>query len=150
SAVGMEAPQATAPSLDAAELVSAALEAFALDSELMAGERARVRCLLVDDAHHLDPQAAELVRILGNSTGLTVVAGDGDQQAFRFRGADATYLEGLAGVGSPERIVLTASHRSARSIVDFGARIAAKLPGAAPQRGPHAADGAAEGRTEVR
>lgn len=150
SAVGMEAPQATAPSLDAAELVSAALEAFALDPDLLAGERARVRCLLVDDAHHLDPQAAELVRVLGAGTGLTAVAGDGDQQAFRFRGADSAYLDGMADAGSPERIVLTACHRSAQSIVDLGVRIAGKLPGAAPQRGPHAAHGATVGRTEVR
>ena len=30
----------------------------------LAAERARIRLLLVDDAHHLDPQAARLVRVL--------------------------------------------------------------------------------------
>ena len=64
SAVGMAAPQATVPALGAAELVGAALEAFATDPDLLAAERARVQLLLVDDAQHLDPQAAQLVRVL--------------------------------------------------------------------------------------
>ena len=59
AAVGTAAPQATAPALGAAELVGAALEAFAVDPELLAAERARVRVLLIDDAQQLDPQAAQ-------------------------------------------------------------------------------------------
>ncbi|PRC61658.1 hypothetical protein C6A85_07340, partial [Mycobacterium sp. ITM-2017-0098] len=39
SAVGMAAPQATVPALGAAELVGAALEAFATDPDLLAAER---------------------------------------------------------------------------------------------------------------
>ena len=39
SAVGMAAPQATVPALGAAELVGAALEAFATDADLLAAER---------------------------------------------------------------------------------------------------------------
>ena len=58
AAVGTAAPQATTPALGAAELVGAALEAFALDPDLLAAERARVRVLLIDDAQQLDPQAA--------------------------------------------------------------------------------------------
>src|SRR5699024_8808312 len=150
SSVGVEAPQATAPALDAAELVSAALEAFAVDGDLLAAERRRVRCLLVDDAHHLDPQAAGLVRALAASAGEAVVAGDGDQQAFRFRGADAGYLNGLADAGEPERIVLSTCRRSDRAVADVGARIAARLPGASPQRGPGSADDAAAGHADVR
>ena len=76
SAVGMAAPQATVPALGAAELVGATLEAFATDPELLTAERARVRLLLVDDAQHLDPQAARLVRILAAGAELTVIAGD--------------------------------------------------------------------------
>ena len=72
SAVGMAAPQATVPALGAAELVGAALEAFAVDPELLAAERGRVKLLLVDDAQHLDPQAARLVRVLAASAELTV------------------------------------------------------------------------------
>lgn len=150
ASVGASAPQASAPALDAAELVSAALEAFALDADLLAGERARVRCLLVDDAHHLDPQAAQLVTALGRAAVLTVVAGDGDQQAFRFRGADAAFLHGLAAAGTPQRIVLDACHRAGGELVELGARIASRLPGAAPQRAPAAAPDAPAGRAEVR
>ncbi len=47
---GRGAPQATAPALDAAELVAAALDALAADPELLAAERERVRHLVVDDA----------------------------------------------------------------------------------------------------
>src|SRR5438445_1491516 len=43
SAVGMAAPQATVPALGAAELVGAALEAFATDSDLLAAERNRIK-----------------------------------------------------------------------------------------------------------
>ncbi|MBL7315457.1 UvrD-helicase domain-containing protein, partial [Escherichia coli] len=78
-AVGLAAPQATAPALSAAELVGAALEAFAVDPELLAAERARVRTLLVDDAQQLDPQAARLVRMLAAGTELALIAGDPNQ-----------------------------------------------------------------------
>ena len=44
-AAGRGAPQATAPALDAAELVGAALDALASDPELLAAERARVQHL---------------------------------------------------------------------------------------------------------
>ena len=55
SAVGMAAPQATVPALGAAELVGAALEAFATDPELLAAEHARIGILLVDDAQTSRP-----------------------------------------------------------------------------------------------
>jgi superfamily I DNA/RNA helicase len=57
AAVGTAAPQATTPAVGAAELVGAALEAFAADPELLADQRARINVLLVDDAQQLDPQA---------------------------------------------------------------------------------------------
>ena len=94
SAVGMAAPQATVPALGAAELVGAALEAFATDAELLAAERARIRLLLVDDAQHLDPQAARLVRVLAAGAELTVIAGDPNQSVFGYRGADPALLRG--------------------------------------------------------
>ena len=94
SAVGMAAPQATVPALGAAELVGAALEAFAADPELLAAERARVKLLLVDDAQHLDPQAARLVRVLAAGAELTVIAGDPNQSVFGYRGADPALLRG--------------------------------------------------------
>ena len=94
SAVGMAAPQATVPALGAAELIGAALEAFATDAELLAGERGRIKLLLVDDAQHLDPQAARLVRVLAAGAELTVIAGDPGQSVFGYRGADPALLRG--------------------------------------------------------
>ncbi|WP_264993226.1 UvrD-helicase domain-containing protein, partial [Mycobacterium montefiorense] len=88
AAVGTAAPQATTPALGAAELVGAALEAFAVDAELLAAERARLRVLLIDDAQQLDPQAARLVRVLAAGSELALIAGDPNQAVFGFRGGE--------------------------------------------------------------
>lgn len=125
SAVGMAAPQATVPALGAAELVGAALDAFAADAELLATERGRIRLLLVDDAQHLDPQAALLVRVLAAGAELTVIAGDPNQAVFGYRGADPALLD----VGADPAIVLTESHRCAPAIARAVTGIAARLPG---------------------
>ncbi|KIA60505.1 ATP-dependent helicase [Nocardia vulneris] len=131
--VGVEAPEATAPALDAAELIGAALDALAGDAELLAAERARIRYLLVDDAQHLDPQAAMLVKALGHSAHTTVVAGDPDQGIFAFRGADARFVADLDAPDG-QRIVLRDNHRCGGPVQLAVARIAARLPGSAPQR----------------
>ena len=94
AAVGTAAPQATTPALGAAELVGAALEAFAVDPELLAAERARVRVLLIDDAQQLDPQAARLVRVLAAGAELALVAGDPNQAVFGFRGGEPAGVVG--------------------------------------------------------
>ena len=125
SAVGMAAPQATVPALGAAELVGAALDAFATDGELLAAERARIRLLLVDDAQHLDPQAALLVRVLAAGADLAVIAGDPNQSVFGYRGADP---ELLGNEGGPT-VVLTQSHRCAPAVAGVVTGIAARLPG---------------------
>lgn len=137
--VGVEAPEATAPALDAAELVGAALTAFATDPDLLARERARIRCLLVDDAQHLDPQAAELVRLLSSGADLAVIAGDPDQGVFGFRGADSRYLTDLADAGGDRQVVLRTNRRAAQRVSDVTTRIAARLPGRQPHRAPDAA-----------
>ncbi len=126
SAVGMAAPQATVPALGAAELIGAALEAFAVDPELLAAERTRVRLLLVDDAQHLDPQAARLVRVLAASAELTVIAGDPDQSVFSYRGADPALL---TGDDDDPVITLTQSHRCAPAVARAVTGIARRLPG---------------------
>ncbi|MGL4305586.1 MAG: ATP-dependent helicase, partial [Mycobacteriaceae bacterium] len=149
-AVGMEAPQATAPALNAAELVSAAVTAFMGDPEVLQAQRSRVRYLLVDDAQHLDPQAAQLIRLLGTGAELTVIAGDPDQAVFGFRGADSSFLLDLADVESPQRIVLDVTQRNAQQITDLAARISARIPGSAPGRGPRASEKAGDGLAEVR
>ncbi|OBA93042.1 ATP-dependent DNA helicase [Mycobacteriaceae bacterium 1482268.1] len=130
SAVGMAAAQATVPALGAAELVGAALEAFAVDPELLAAERGRIRLLLVDDAQHLDPQAARLVRLLAASTELTVIAGDPNQSVFSYRGADPTLLQ-----GDDDRVItLTESYRCAPAVARAVTGLAQRLPGAAQVR----------------
>lgn len=129
--VGMEAPEASAPALDAAELVGAALTALATDDELLRREQARVRHLLVDDAQHLDPQAAQLVSLLARGTDSAVVAGDPDQTVFTFRGADARLLH-------DERyrpVVLAYNRRCGAVLAGLAGALAGRLPGRANHRG---------------
>ncbi len=128
AAVGMAAPNATVPALGAAELVGAALEAFGADPELLAAERARIRVLLVDDAQHLDPQAARLVRVLAGGTDLTVIAGDPNQAVFGYRGADPALLRPTDGAVV---ITLTESHRCPPAVARAINGIARRLPGPA-------------------
>ena len=125
SAVGMAAPQATVPALGAAELVGAALEALATDYDLLAAERARIKLLLVDDAQHLDPQAARLVRVLSGGAELTILAGDPNQSIFGYRGADPALLRGDEPV-----LTLTESRRCAPAIAQAITGVAQRLPGA--------------------
>ncbi len=130
SAVGMAAPQATVPALGAAELVGAALEAFAVDPELLAGERARIGTLLVDDAQHLDPQAALLVGALAGGVGTAVLAGDPNQAVFGFRGADAA---ALLDTDAPA-VELTASYRCRPAVAAAVTGVGRLLPGRPPAR----------------
>jgi superfamily I DNA/RNA helicase/RecB family exonuclease len=125
AAVGTAAPQATTPAVGAAELVGAALEAFAVDPDLLAAERARIGVLLVDDAQQLDPQAALLVQVLAAGAELTLLAGDPDQAVFGFRGAEPT---ALLGEGTPS-VTLTTSYRCAPAVARAVSGIAGRLPG---------------------
>ncbi len=129
AAVGTAAPQATVPALGAAELVGAALEALATDPDLLAAERARVRLLLVDDAQHLDPQAARLVRVLAAGTELTLLAGDPNQAVFGFRGADPALL-----TAEGPTVELGRSHRCAPAVATAISGVAAGLPGSGSWR----------------
>ncbi|WP_459549942.1 PD-(D/E)XK nuclease family protein [Nocardia sp. X0981] len=131
--VGVAAPEASAPALNAAELVGAALDVLAADAELLAGEQARLRCLLVDDAQHLDPQAALLVRVLAAGAGTTVIAGDPDQAVYTFRGADPRFLAELE-VPESRRVILYDNHRCGPALITAAARIASRLPGTATHR----------------
>jgi superfamily I DNA/RNA helicase/RecB family exonuclease len=145
AAVGTAAPQATTPALGAAELVGAALEAFAVDPELLAAERARVRVLLIDDAQQLDPQAARLARVLAAGTDLTLVAGDPNQAVFGFRGGEGS---GLLADDSPS-VALTLSHRCAPAVARAVSGVARRLPGG--NTGKHIdGTGAEDGSVAVR
>ncbi len=137
SSVGMAAPQATVPALGAAELVGAALEAFAADPELLAAERGRVGLLLVDDAQNLDPQAALLVRVLAAGADLALIAGDPNQAVFGYRGADPALLD--AGDDDPI-IVLSESRRCSTAVARAISGIAGRLPGVDDARDVTAAD----------
>ena len=123
AAVGTAAPQATTPAVGAAELVGAALEAFAVDPELLAAERARIGVLLVDDAQQLDPQAALLVRVLAAGADVTLLAGDPAQAVFGFRGAEPA---ALLGDDTPS-VTLTTSHRCAPAVARAVSGLASRL-----------------------
>ncbi|WP_267617118.1 ATP-dependent helicase [Gordonia bronchialis] len=137
-AVGLEAPGASAPAVDAAELVGSALSAFATDPELLIAQRARIRHLLVDDAQHLDPQAAQLVKLIGTGTTSTLIAADTDQSVFGFRGADPRFADDLAEPGSDRDILLDTNFRSEAQIERVGRVLASRLPGARPHPYPQA------------
>lgn len=111
ASVGAAREEEISPALDAAELVGAVLEGLATHPDILARERQRLELLLVDDAHHLDPQMAELIDTIRGGAQLTVLAGDPDQMVFRFRGADSSYFHNLAPLGSSHRIVLSSSYR---------------------------------------
>ncbi|MFP5068603.1 ATP-dependent helicase [Pseudonocardia nantongensis] len=137
-AAGRGAPQATAPALDSAELVAAALDALAADPGLRDQERQRVRHLLVDDAQDLDPQQMELVAALAADAGSTLLAGDPDQAVLTFRGADP---QGLSAIDAPTEL-LGVDHRQTAAVRTAGLRLARKLPGAAATRDRHGPAGA--------
>ncbi|HET6711725.1 UvrD-helicase domain-containing protein, partial [Amycolatopsis sp.] len=124
---------ASAPALDAAELVTSALLALEDDDELRERERTRVRHLFVDDAHHLDPLQTSLVRMIGHTAAEFVVAGDPDQNVFSFRGADASLFADADPDGS-RTVTLTTAHRLAPAVRLAVAKIGATLPGASPHR----------------
>uniref|UniRef100_UPI001FDEC368 ATP-dependent helicase n=1 Tax=Nocardia concava TaxID=257281 RepID=UPI001FDEC368 len=133
--VGMDVPEASAPALDAAELVTATLDAFHADPELLAAERDRLHCILTDDAQHLDPHAAQLIRALGAGGATTVIAADPDQSVYTFRGADPRFATDPEAPAD-RRIILRRNHRSATAIQELADRIAARLPGSASHRTP--------------
>ncbi len=131
--VGTATPQATAPALDAAELVSAALLVLDTDAEVLRRERDRVRHLIVDDAQHLDPLQAALVSRLGAGAHELLAFGDPDQTILSFRGADP----GLLTTGESEVVRLRTDHRMTPAVRAAVSRLAGRLPGPrVEQHGP--------------
>ncbi|MGL6236703.1 MAG: PD-(D/E)XK nuclease family protein [Segniliparus sp.] len=97
NAVGMADPAGSPGSLDAAELLTAALDAAAEDPDLLTvpkagpiGPAPTSLVVLVDDAQHFDPQAARLVNLLVRRADLAVLAADPDQSVFWFQGAQTS------------------------------------------------------------
>ncbi|EME57414.1 ATP-dependent helicase [Amycolatopsis decaplanina] len=124
---------ASAPALDAAELVTSALLALEDDPELREREQRRVRHLFVDDAQHLDPLQTQLIRLIGHAADEFVVAGDPDQSVFSFRGADPR-LFADADEDGERTVLLTTAHRHAPVIRTAVTKLGSVLPGSSPQR----------------
>ncbi|MGX1767273.1 PD-(D/E)XK nuclease family protein [Dietzia sp. NPDC055343] len=118
--------------LNAAELVGAALDALTADPDLRDLFRSR-RLVAVDDAHHLDPLAAEFVATIGGGADVLVVAEDGDQSVFRFRGADGGLARAVIDQGG-HAVDLAVGHRMQPEVAAVAARVASRLPGSARHR----------------
>ncbi|MGN0102097.1 MAG: PD-(D/E)XK nuclease family protein [Dietzia sp.] len=130
---GVRSGQSDVPeALNAAELVGAALDALTADPELREIVRSR-RLVAVDDAHHLDPLAAEFVATVGGGADVLLVAEDGDQSVFRFRGADGGLARAVLDQGG-RAVDLPTGHRMSPAVTAVAARIASRLPGAARHR----------------
>lgn len=99
-------------SLNASELLHATLAAFEEPEgeQLVERQREKVKLLLVDDAHNLDPASARLIERFMVPGTRTLIAGDPDQCVFHFRGADEAFLDSYSQ--NPDyRVVLSASYR---------------------------------------
>jgi superfamily I DNA/RNA helicase/RecB family exonuclease len=126
--------------LNAAELVGAALDALTADPGLREVFRSR-RLVAVDDAHHLDPLAAEFVAAVGGGADVLLVVEDGDQSVFRFRGADGGLARAVVDQGG-RSVDLHVGRRMAPAVAAVAARIGSRLPGAARHRPRELAPGA--------
>lgn len=72
--------------------------------------REKLRLILIDDAHNLDPAAAEFLEQFFTPETRVVLAGDPDQCVFHFRGADEELLSKYAA-DENHRVVLSGSQR---------------------------------------
>ncbi len=133
AAAGSANPLASAPPLDAAELVAAVLDAFVTDPGLLAAEREQVRHLVVDDAQDMDPQQLELARTLGATADAWVLAGDPHSSVLGFRGAAPELLRD-ADPGGRATAVLTLDHRGSPAVRAAVARAVEPLRGTGPAR----------------
>lgn len=101
--------------VNVSELMHRTLEE--LDKDSAAGENSKVqqwqrniRLVLVDDAHNLDPAAAQFIERFFSADTRVVIAGDPDQCVFHFRGADEAFLERYSA-DEDRRVVLSQSRR---------------------------------------
>lgn len=80
-------------SLNASELVSAALTALERDPELGEVLAKRYRFFAVDDAQNLDPLSAQLLGRFVRSADQGIIGGNIDAAVFHFRGANTAFLQ---------------------------------------------------------
>lgn len=118
-----------ADNLNASELLHATLAA--LDSpegqRIVEDQRAKVKLILVDDAHNLDPASAAFIESFMVPGVRTLIAGDPDQCVFHFRGASEDFLDRHAA-HDDYRVVLSASHRLAPETAEAVNAVRAELP----------------------
>lgn len=87
-------------SLSAAELLSMVVEQPLPETQF--------DVVIIDDAQHFDPKAAELLGELIARARFAVIAGDAEQSVFRFRGARPTFLKTFP---CDQELKLTDKHR---------------------------------------
>ncbi|WP_145943313.1 ATP-dependent helicase [Corynebacterium glyciniphilum] len=96
--------------LNASELLHTTLAVLDDHPETLERHRDKVRLVLVDDAHNLDPASGQFISRFMVPGVRSLVAGDPDQCVFHFRGADESFLTGIAA-DEDRRVVLSRSHR---------------------------------------
>jgi superfamily I DNA/RNA helicase/RecB family exonuclease len=145
--------------LNASELLHTTLAMLDDHPEVFDGHRGRIRLVLVDDAHNLDPASGRFISRFMVPGVRSLVAGDPDQCVFHFRGADETFLTGVAAV-EDRRIVLSRSHRLPGDLVRAVNVLESRLPahptrvmlrdgGPAGPEGPDGLEGPDDGRAAL-
>lgn len=99
-----------ADNLNASELLHTTLAALDDHPAVLDRHRGRVKLLVVDDAHNLDPAAGRFISQFIRPGTRCLVAGDPDQCVFHFRGADEEFLSEVAR-DPDHRVILSRSHR---------------------------------------
>ena len=133
AAAGSANPLASAPPLDAAELVAAVLDAFVTDPDLLEAERAAVRHLVVDDVQDMDPQQIDSPA----RSAPPPTTGCSRATPTPRSSASAVPTRRCCATPTPgawPTVVLRADHRSRPALRGAVARVVAALPGAGPGR----------------
>lgn len=113
--------------LNASELLHTTLAQLDAHPAVLERHRDRVRLVLVDDAHNLDPASGQFISRFMTPGTRCLVAGDPDQCVFHFRGADESFLTGVAA-DEDHRVVLSRSHRLPGELVAAVNRLENRLP----------------------
>ncbi|WP_377641043.1 ATP-dependent helicase [Oryzobacter terrae] len=111
---------------DPAWVLGSAADLLATDPEALDRLRARLRLVVVDDAHELTPAAVRLLRaVTGEGAVPLVLLGDPDAATQTFRGADPRLL--ARGWAPTETLVLAHGHRCVAPVADAAARVVAHV-----------------------
>lgn len=137
---------------DAAELISAAIDALEGDRALLAREQSRRRHIFVDEYQDTDPAQTYLLGLLGAGAEEVILVGDPDQSIYAFRGADADAMRAAGrhfGDAQIATVALSTSRRCGPVLLDASRRVAMALPGHPGHRRLTAAPGQFSGQVEV-